>query len=129
MGKKTAKHQVSAVDEVRRHVRVFVDPGRITGECTDYEQFLDQVVVQVARAVEIDHVKVSSSPGNRLVSCCRLRVERGRRTLSHLVGRTKVAARPRTGLPSPDTRVSARSTGPARLEAAAPVSDWIWKFA
>ena len=58
MAKKADKHQVSALDEVRRHVRVFVELGRIAGECTDHDRFLDQVVVQVARAVEIDHVKV-----------------------------------------------------------------------
>ena len=54
MAKKADKHQVSALDEVRRHVRVFVELGRIAGECTDHDRFLDQVVVQVARAVEID---------------------------------------------------------------------------
>ena len=30
----------------------------LAGESTDQDRFLDQVVVQVARAVEIDHVKV-----------------------------------------------------------------------
>jgi two-component sensor histidine kinase len=32
--------------------------GRVAGESSDQNRFLDQVVVQVARAVEIDHVKV-----------------------------------------------------------------------
>ena len=58
MAKKSEKHQASALDEVRRHVRVFVDLGRVAGESNDQNRFLDQVVVQVARAVEIDHVKV-----------------------------------------------------------------------
>jgi two-component sensor histidine kinase len=58
MAKKAPKHQASALDEVRRHVRIFIDLGRIAGESADEEGFLDQVVVQVARAVEIDHVKV-----------------------------------------------------------------------
>src|SRR5258708_21187775 len=53
--------QVSDDDElekVRRHVRILVDIGRIAGEKGDLSGFLDEVVVQVARAVEIDHVKV-----------------------------------------------------------------------
>ena len=58
MAKKSEKQQASALDEVRRHVRVFVDLGRVAGESNDQNRFLDQVVVQVARAVEIDHVKV-----------------------------------------------------------------------
>jgi len=58
MAKKSDKQQASALDEIRRYVRVFVDLGRLAGESTDQDRFLDQVVVQVARAVEIDHVKV-----------------------------------------------------------------------
>ena len=58
MAKKADKQQASALDEVRRHVRIFVDLGRVASESTDEVGFLDQVVVQVARAVEIDHVKV-----------------------------------------------------------------------
>ena len=58
MAKKSDKQQASTLDEIRRHVRVFVDLGRLAGESTDQDRFLDQVVVQVARAVEIDHVKV-----------------------------------------------------------------------
>ena len=53
MAKKAPKQQTSALDEVRRHVRIFIDLGRIAGESADEEGFLDQVVVQVARAVEI----------------------------------------------------------------------------
>ena len=58
MAKKSDKQQASALDEIRRYVRVFVDLGRLAGESTDQDRFLDQVVVQVARAVEIDHVKI-----------------------------------------------------------------------
>jgi hypothetical protein len=58
MAKKADKQQASALDEVRRHVRIFVDLGRVASESADEDGFLDQVVVQVARAVEIDHVKV-----------------------------------------------------------------------
>src|ERR1700730_1845727 len=58
MAKKSEKQQASALDQVRRYVRVFVDMGRAAGESSDQNRFLDQVVVQVARAVEIDHVKV-----------------------------------------------------------------------
>ena len=32
MAKKSEKHQASALDEVSRHVRVFVDLGRVAGE-------------------------------------------------------------------------------------------------
>jgi two-component system, sensor histidine kinase PdtaS len=35
-----------------------VDLGRAAGETADLNRFLDQAVVQVARAVEIGHVKV-----------------------------------------------------------------------
>ena len=46
------------LDKVRRHVRILVDIARWAGESSDLQHFLDQTVVQVARAVEIDHVKV-----------------------------------------------------------------------
>src|SRR6185503_17420338 len=58
MARKSEKEQTSALDEVRRHVRVFIDLSRVAGESNDQNRFLDQAVVQVARAVEIDHVKV-----------------------------------------------------------------------
>jgi hypothetical protein len=58
MAKRAHKQQGSALDEVRRHVRIFIDLGRVASESADEYGFLDQVVVQVARAVEIDHVKV-----------------------------------------------------------------------
>jgi len=46
------------LEKVRRHVRILVDIGRIAGVAQDLDHFLDQLVVQVARSVEIDHVKV-----------------------------------------------------------------------
>jgi GAF domain-containing protein len=58
MAKNSDRQQASTLDEVRRHIRVFADLGRVAGETNDENRFLDQVVVQVARAVEIDHVKV-----------------------------------------------------------------------
>ena len=45
-------------DKLRRHVRILVDLGRLAAENMELDKFLDQAVVQVARAVEIDHVKV-----------------------------------------------------------------------
>jgi len=46
------------LDKVRRHIRILIDLGRIAGEKPDIDRFLDLAVIQVARAVEIDHVKV-----------------------------------------------------------------------
>ena len=45
-------------DKLRRHVRILVDIGRLAGQKADLGRFLDQTVVQIARAVEIHHVKV-----------------------------------------------------------------------
>jgi hypothetical protein len=42
MAKKADKQQASALDEVRRHVRIFVDLGRVASESTDEDGFLDQ---------------------------------------------------------------------------------------
>src|SRR3954470_5701150 len=50
--------QSPELEKVRRHVRILVDLGRAAGEAADLNRFLDQAVVQVARAVEINHVKV-----------------------------------------------------------------------
>ena len=59
MSKLSNKHaQVPDLDKVRRHVRILVELGRIAGDTTAVKRFLDQVVTQVARAIEIDHVKV-----------------------------------------------------------------------
>jgi len=44
--------------KVRRHVRILVDLGRLMVETSGLGRFLDLAVIQVARAVGIDHVKV-----------------------------------------------------------------------
>jgi hypothetical protein len=54
----SAGEQRLELEIVRRHVRILVDLGRVAGETADLNRFLDQAVVQVARAVEIGHVKV-----------------------------------------------------------------------
>lgn len=46
------------LDKLRRHIRILVDLGRLSVENASTERFLDQAVVQIARAVEIHHVKV-----------------------------------------------------------------------
>jgi two-component system, sensor histidine kinase PdtaS len=46
------------VEKLRRHVQILYDLGRLAAATTDIERLFDQVVVHVARAVEIDHVKV-----------------------------------------------------------------------
>src|ERR1700756_328476 len=51
------KAEAIDLSRLRRHVTILADIGRLSA-ATDAEKFLDQVVVQVARAVEIDHVKV-----------------------------------------------------------------------
>ena len=54
----SVNEQLPELEKVRRHVRILVDLGRAAGETADLNRFLDQAVVQVARAVEIGHVKV-----------------------------------------------------------------------
>ncbi|WP_420737596.1 GAF domain-containing protein [Bradyrhizobium japonicum] len=46
------------LDKLRRHIRILVDIGRLSVEDPGAERFLDQAVLQIARAVEIHHVKV-----------------------------------------------------------------------
>jgi signal transduction protein with GAF and PtsI domain len=46
------------LDKVRHHIRILADLGKLAGERTGLAAFLDRVVQQVARAVEIHHVKV-----------------------------------------------------------------------
>jgi two-component sensor histidine kinase len=48
----------ASLAKLRRHVRILVDLGRLAGETIPLERFLSQAVAQVARAVEIDHVKI-----------------------------------------------------------------------
>jgi len=45
-------------EKVRQHVRILVDLGRIAADATELANFLDQAIVQVARAVEISHAKI-----------------------------------------------------------------------
>src|SRR3954451_12157784 len=54
----TRLDQDHALEKLRRHVRILVDIGRLAGEKTDLNRFLNQAVVQIGRAVEIHHVKV-----------------------------------------------------------------------
>ena len=42
--------QPPELEKVRRHVRILIDLGRAAGETADLNRFLDQAVVQVARA-------------------------------------------------------------------------------
>jgi hypothetical protein len=58
MDDSSVSEQSPELEKVRRHVRILVDLGRAAGEIADLNRFLDQAVVQVARAVEIGHVKV-----------------------------------------------------------------------
>ncbi|WP_065754336.1 sensor histidine kinase [Bradyrhizobium paxllaeri] len=51
-------NESEVLDKLRRHVRILVDIARLVGENADLNRFLDQAVVQIARAVEITHVKV-----------------------------------------------------------------------
>src|SRR5947199_8406988 len=46
------------LEKLRRHIRILVDIGRLAGESADLDRFLDQAVVQVSRAVEINQVKI-----------------------------------------------------------------------
>jgi hypothetical protein len=45
-------------DKLRRHVRIALDLGKLATQTMELDSFLQQTVVQVARAVEIDHVKI-----------------------------------------------------------------------
>jgi two-component sensor histidine kinase len=56
--RKTQKAEPADIHTLRRHVSILIDIGRLAGKSGQIDKFLDQIVVQVARAVEIDHVKV-----------------------------------------------------------------------
>ena len=51
------KAETVDLPKLRRHIAILADIGRLSATA-DSDMFLDQVVVQVARAVEIDHVKI-----------------------------------------------------------------------
>ena len=59
MSNRKAESQTSPdeVAKLRRHVRILMDLARLA-QTVPGERFLDEAVVQVARAVEVDHVKV-----------------------------------------------------------------------
>jgi two-component system, sensor histidine kinase PdtaS len=50
--------EAGQLEKLRRHIRILVDIGRLSGENADLDRFLDQAVLQIARAVEIHHVKI-----------------------------------------------------------------------
>src|SRR3954469_1661267 len=88
-----SEHQLE-LEKVRRHVRILVDLGRAAGETADLNRFLDQAVVQVARAVEIGHVKVLRYRRREadLLVGCRFRMAGGCRALRDPAGRSAVAS-------------------------------------
>ena len=45
-------------EKLRRHIRIAVDLGKLATQTMELDSFLQQTAVQVARAVEIDHVKI-----------------------------------------------------------------------
>jgi hypothetical protein len=49
---------LEGADKLRRHMRIIVDLGRLASQQLDLNRFFDQAVVQVARVVEINHVKI-----------------------------------------------------------------------
>jgi GAF domain-containing protein len=55
MSKKAAPE---LTEKLRRHIRIAVDLGKLATQTMELDSFLQQTVVQVARAVEIDHVKI-----------------------------------------------------------------------
>ncbi len=57
-GESITRAELTELDKVRRHVRILVDLGRLAGQHSDVDRFLDQAVIQVARAIEVDHVKI-----------------------------------------------------------------------
>src|SRR3954451_171926 len=50
--------QDDVLEEMRQHVRILADLGRLAGNSTDLQSFLQQSVVHVARATSIHHVKI-----------------------------------------------------------------------
>jgi hypothetical protein len=55
---KTPYSQTVENEILREHQRVLIDLARYASETEDLQRFLDDAVVRVAAAVEIDHVKV-----------------------------------------------------------------------
>jgi two-component sensor histidine kinase len=56
----TQQALLGANKKLRRHVRILVELGRLAAKGGDLDRFLDNAIIQVARAIEIDHAKVLS---------------------------------------------------------------------
>jgi two-component sensor histidine kinase/putative methionine-R-sulfoxide reductase with GAF domain len=52
------KPQVSDNEVLRQHQRVLIDLARYSTETIDFQNFLNDVVIRVSAALEIDHVKI-----------------------------------------------------------------------
>lgn len=52
------RSEQAEVEKLRRYVRILVELGRLAGQHSNAERFLDQAVAQISRAVEIHHVKI-----------------------------------------------------------------------
>ena len=50
--------KAAQLEKLRRHTRILVDIGRLASENAGPDRFLDQTMLQIARAVEIHHVKI-----------------------------------------------------------------------
>src|SRR5579859_6623511 len=53
-----SKSRPAELGKLRRNVRILADLGRLASQNAGLDRFLDQAVVQVARAVEVGHVKI-----------------------------------------------------------------------
>jgi GAF domain-containing protein len=49
---------LAIAEKLRRHMSIIVDLGRLASQKLDLDGFLQEAVVQVSRAVDIDHVKI-----------------------------------------------------------------------
>lgn len=58
MGKGSNQSNGDELEAVRQHVRILCDLGRLSGNSTELQAFLNQAVGQVARATGIQHVKI-----------------------------------------------------------------------
>ena len=58
MGKGSSQNGSDQLEELRQHVRILCDLGRLAGNSTDLQTFLQQAVAQVARGIAIHHVKI-----------------------------------------------------------------------
>jgi two-component sensor histidine kinase len=54
----TTETHSAKLEEMRQHIRILVDLGRLAGGSHDLATFFQQAVTQVARAVSIRHVKI-----------------------------------------------------------------------